>query len=232
MRRGGTWALVAAWALAASGLPGEAGADSGEGESALAELRSPSPFEGSEGAVPADPLRAEPGDGNLATNLLDLFCSRTGPGGATPDRGTSEARRGGKPVRLRVEADSRPSLEAREGNEAAARARWVIDRIAEEVAVIVGAGGTRIVPRAALGPEAREGDVLDERLVPDPEATAAARERVARLRARLVSAGGSEGSATATATLPVPPVSAGDSGAAARATASTRSGSVDGEARR
>ena len=66
-----------------------------------------------------------------------------------------------------------------------ARVRWVLDRIEEEVAVIVGGEGERVVPRRSLGPGAKEGDLLDGWLVPDRAATARAREDVARLRARL-----------------------------------------------
>lgn len=68
---------------------------------------------------------------------------------------------------------------------AEARARWVLDRIEEEVAVIVDGEGARTVPRRALGDGAREGDLLDERLAPDPAATARAREGLARLCRRV-----------------------------------------------
>lgn len=65
---------------------------------------------------------------------------------------------------------------------AEARVRWVLDRIEEEVAVIVAGEESRSVPRRTLGRGAREGDLLDERLAPLPAATARARAEVARLR--------------------------------------------------
>jgi hypothetical protein len=68
---------------------------------------------------------------------------------------------------------------------AEARARWVLDRFEEEIAVIVGEDGARTVPRRSLAEGAREGDVLDARSVPDPAATARARAALARLRRRL-----------------------------------------------
>ena len=60
-----------------------------------------------------------------------------------------------------------------------------LDRFAGEEAVLVGDEGPFRVPRSALPPNAREGDVLvptDGRYLPDPAKTA---ERRAAMRARL-----------------------------------------------
>lgn len=60
-----------------------------------------------------------------------------------------------------------------------------IDRIEDEVAVLVLDGRPFEVPRSLLPPDAREGDTLRWSLTVDREATEAARQRVMERRARL-----------------------------------------------
>ncbi len=58
-----------------------------------------------------------------------------------------------------------------------------IDRFEEELAVLIVDGGERIVPRAQLSAEAREGDVIDLATGKvDAEATEALREQVRQAR--------------------------------------------------
>jgi hypothetical protein len=58
-----------------------------------------------------------------------------------------------------------------------------VDRFEEDLAVLIMDGGERIVPRAELPPEAREGDVIDLATGKvDAEATEALREQVRQAR--------------------------------------------------
>jgi hypothetical protein len=58
-----------------------------------------------------------------------------------------------------------------------------VDRFEEELAVLIVDGGERILPRAKLPPEAREGDVIDLTTGKvDAEATEALREQVRQAR--------------------------------------------------
>ena len=63
-----------------------------------------------------------------------------------------------------------------------------IDRIEEGIAVLIGSedGTVRMsIPVARLPPGSREGDILTMTLVPDPDATVRARDRVMALQERM-----------------------------------------------
>lgn len=64
-------------------------------------------------------------------------------------------------------------------------ARVQLDRIEEDVAVIVYDGAPFELPAALLPPEAREGDTLVLTFTRDEQATRDAREAMAQRRARL-----------------------------------------------
>lgn len=63
-----------------------------------------------------------------------------------------------------------------------------IDRIEEGIAILIGREDETIrvtIPVAHLPPTSREGDILTMTLVPDPGATARARDRVRALQERM-----------------------------------------------